>query len=99
MIAGHAYFFNELGYVKSDLYAGYGYDWDIRQFHYHKLFVLSGALLSSLFGFHIYTFKSVSLVCTILFLVYLYKYIKDFEKRYNTKTFFFQNGAGCKEDD
>jgi hypothetical protein len=89
VIAGHVYSFNKLGYVKAELYAGYGYGWDIRQYHYHKLFVLSGALLSSVFGFHIYTFKSVSLICTILFLVYFYLYIRDFEKQFNTKTFFF----------
>lgn len=89
VIAGHAYFFNKLGYVKSDLYAGYGYDWEIRQYHYHKLFVLTGALMSSIFGFNIYSFKFVSLLCAVIFFVYFYKYIKEYESTNNSKIFFY----------
>ena len=56
-IAGHAYFYDQLGFVKSDLDGGYlegEYSWDKRQYFYHKLFVLTGVLfnkISLLFSF------------------------------------------------
>lgn len=81
VIAGHSYFFNKLGYVKSDLYGGYlegGNAWEIRQYAYHKLFVLTGALFMNIFGFHIFGFKLISLVFSILFLAILYRYLKKF---------------------
>ncbi len=89
VIAGHSYFFNKLGYVKSDLYAGYGYDWQTRQYFYHKFLVLTGAFFSSLFGFNIYVFKSISAISTIVLFFYIYRYIKEFYNTYNTRNFFF----------
>ena len=88
VIASHSYFFNKLGYVKSDLYGGYGYNWEIRQYHFHKLFVLAGSFMSSVFGFNVYTFKSVSLIFTLFFFLFLYLYTKDFMQKYNKHSFF-----------
>lgn len=82
VIAGHSYFYNKLGFVKSDLYGGYGYNWEDRQYHYHKLFVLTGSLFIKFFGFDVYTFKSVSLVFTIIFFVFLFRYIKIYFRAY-----------------
>ena len=89
VIAGQAYFFNQLGYVKSDLYSGYGdYDWGVRQFQYHKFFVLLGAWFSSLLGFQVYIFKSVSLFFSFLLFALLSKYIRDFLPQYSRNYFF-----------
>ncbi len=88
VIAGHTFFFNKLGYVKSDLYGGYGYDWEIRQYFYHKFFVLAGSFFSSIFGFNIYIFKSVSILFALLLFFYIYLYIRDFYPGFNTKNFF-----------
>jgi hypothetical protein len=81
VIAGHSYFLNTLGYVKSDLYGGYlegKQAWEIRQFAYHKLFVLTGSLFMNVFGFNLYGFKLVSLLFSLLFLAVLYRYLKKF---------------------
>ena len=90
IIAEHGFYLNQLGYVKSDLYAGYGYgwNWEDRQLYYHKFFVLAGSFLSSIFGFHIYTFKTVSLLFAFIFFFYFYKYIKEFEKKQDTTIYF-----------
>ncbi len=93
VIAGHSYFFNELGYVKSDLYGGYGYDWENRQFFYHKLFVLTGSLFSNLFGFNIYVFKSISAFFSLFLFLFLFLYIKDFYPSFSTKKLFFLSVA------
>ena len=86
VIAGHSYFFDKLGYVKSDLYGGYleGQNaWEIRQYAYHKFFVLTGALFMNIFGVSIYSFKLVSLIFSILFLVILYRYLKKFTRDFS----------------
>jgi len=80
IIASHSYFFNKLGYVKCDIYAGYGQNWEIRQYHYHKLFVLMGALFMNIFGFNIYSFRSVSLLFAIIFFLYTWLYTLKFIK-------------------
>jgi len=86
VIAGHSYFFNKLGYVKSDLYGGYlegPRAWEIRQFAYHKGFVLTGSVFLKIFGFNIYVFKMVSLVFSILLLAFLYRYLKKFHSDFS----------------
>jgi hypothetical protein len=88
VIAGHSYFFNKLGYVKSDLYGGYGCDWETRQYFYHKFFVLAGSFVSWLFGFNIYSLKAISALFAIVLFFYIYRYIKDFYPGYNTRNFF-----------
>lgn len=90
VIAGHSYFFNKLGYVKSDLYGGYlegSRAWEIRQYAFHKGFVLTGSLFMNIFGFNIYGFKLVSLVFSVLLLVLLYRYQKKFDPGFSVPLF------------
>jgi hypothetical protein len=90
VIAGHSYFFNESGHVKSELYGGYlkgNYAWETRQYAYHKLYVLTGSLFLKVFGFNIYCFKSISLCFSILFFVILFLYLKKQNQRYSVPFF------------
>ncbi|MDR0969356.1 MAG: hypothetical protein LBM67_02310 [Lentimicrobiaceae bacterium] len=92
LIAEHVYHFEKEGYVKSKLGAGYRDDSESlehRQYFYHKLFVLTGVLFMKLFGFHIYTFKAVSLFFLLVFFLFLYFYFKKFLRLQCWKTFFF----------
>lgn len=68
------YFLSQLGYVKSELWQGL-LSYEKQLFVYHKGFISFGAFFSGLFGFGIYTLKSVSLVCLGLVSVLVYKYI------------------------
>lgn len=88
IFAAQSYSFNTLGYVKSDLYSGYSnYDWDAKRYQYHKFFILLGAWFSSLFGFKLYTFKSISLIFSCLLFGLLYRYSRAFLPQYSTKSF------------
>ena len=75
--AEHIYFLNNLGYVKSDIWAGYEFGWDIRQFHYHKGIVLLGLFATKLFGFSLPAIRIVSVIFYLWFTLLLYKYLKD----------------------
>ncbi|MDR1022005.1 MAG: glycosyltransferase family 39 protein [Prevotellaceae bacterium] len=79
IIAEHSYWFDKLGYVCSNFFSGYldGEDgWDSRQYFYHKLFVLTGVGFMKIFGFHIYSFRLISLLFALIFFVFLYGYLK-----------------------
>jgi len=89
-IAGHAYFYDQLGFVKSDLDGGYlegEYSWDKRQYFYHKLFVLTGVLFNKIFGFNIYAFKSISLIFTIVFFFFFYHYLRKYHPKFTLPSF------------
>jgi hypothetical protein len=66
-IGEHAYWMAEKGYVKSELMHGITQQ-HIRHIVHHKFFTLLGASFVSLFGFALFTLKSVSLVGLIAFL-------------------------------
>ncbi len=92
VIASHSYFFNKLGYVKSDLYGGYldnDNAWEKRQYFYHKLFVLTGSLYLKIFGFNIYTFKAVTLTFLLIFFYALYAYLKKFAVHFSSQFYWF----------
>lgn len=76
VIADHANSILKNGYVKTTLYAGYGYGWDVQQFHYHKLFVGLGSLSIKIFGLNIYVLKTISLVSFLLLLYVIYTYLR-----------------------
>lgn len=72
-IGEHAYWMAQKGYVKSELMHGITHQ-DIRHIVHHKFFTLLGALFVSVFGFSLFTLKSVSLFGLIIFLFVFYKY-------------------------
>ncbi|KAF0200739.1 MAG: hypothetical protein FD170_3268 [Bacteroidetes bacterium] len=81
-IGEHAYWMADKGYVKSELMHGIT-NQHIRHIVHHKLFTLAGALFISIFGFSLFTLKSVSLFSLIVFLIIFYRYLK---KRVNDQT-------------
>ncbi len=72
-IGEHAYWLNEAGYVKSELMRGIT-DQEDYLIISHKLLVLHGAAFIELFGFSLYSLKSVSLIYFIIFLFIFYYY-------------------------
>ncbi|MBW6492177.1 MAG: glycosyltransferase family 39 protein [Lentimicrobium sp.] len=77
-IGEHAYWMAQKGYVKSELMHGITNQHILHIVH-HKFFTLLGASFVSLFGFSLFTLKSVSLFGLIIFLFVFYKY----QKRYS----------------
>jgi hypothetical protein len=73
-----AYWLAREGAVRSELFRGH-LDYGERMFVFHKLFALSGAAFISLFGWSLYTLKSVSLAFFGVFLGTLWRYCQRFE--------------------
>lgn len=72
-IGEHAYWLSESGYVKSELMRGITEQEDYLIIS-HKLLVLHGAAFIELFGFSLYSLKSVSLIYFIIFLFIFFYY-------------------------
>ena len=68
-----AYWLAEKGYVKSELMRGIVNSEDYLIIH-HKLLTLQGALFIKLFGFSVYSLKSISLAYFVIFLILFYLY-------------------------
>ncbi len=77
IIAEHSYWFNKLGFVKSKMYEGMNAGWEIRQYHFHKLFVFTGALVIRVFGVSLYALRSISLLFLVLAIGFMFKYSKE----------------------
>lgn len=75
--AEHIYFLKELGYVKSDIWAGYDFGWEDHQYHYHKGTVLIGFAAVKLFGFSLASLRLTSVLFYLFFVMLFYKYIKS----------------------
>lgn len=84
-IGEHAYWQAEKGYVKSELMHGITGQ-EVRHIVHHKFFTLNGLVFIKVFGFSLYTIKSVSLVWAIFFLVLFFFYIR---KKMDEKTAWF----------
>lgn len=74
-IGEHAYWLAESGVVKSELMRGVTLQ-EERLVVHHKLLVYQGAALISIFGFSLYTLKSVSLIYFVIFLLVFFIFIK-----------------------
>jgi hypothetical protein len=79
--AEHIYFLNKLGFVRSDIWAGYEFGWDVRQYHYHKGIVLLGSLATKVFGFSLPALRIVSVIFYLWFVTILYKYFSSAERQ------------------
>jgi hypothetical protein len=87
-IGEHAYWMAKDGYVHSELMRGVGGQENQMVIH-HKLFTLQGALFIKLFGFSLYTLKSVSLIYFMIFIVLFYFYTVKYKKLLQLKHFLF----------
>jgi len=54
--------YQKLGFVKAELFDGMGKDWELRQYHFHKFFILLAATFSDIFGFNIWVLRLVPLL-------------------------------------
>lgn len=72
-IGEHAYWLSEKGYVKSELMHGITNQQE-RHIVHHKLFTLNGLAFIKMFGFSLYTLKSVSLLWLVIFMGIFYRY-------------------------
>lgn len=79
-IGEHAYWMAKEGFVKSELMHGITGQ-HIRHIVHHKFFTLLGAGFIKVFGFSLYSLKSVSLAALIVFLLIFIRYLnKNFSK-------------------
>jgi hypothetical protein len=85
--AEHVYFLDKLGFVKSDIWAGYGYGWEVKQFHYHKGLILLGVLFNNLFGFSLPSLRLIAVVFYLLFVYFLFLFFRDLKHK-NSNLFF-----------
>ncbi len=74
-IGEHAFWLSEVGYVKSELMHGITLQ-EERHLVHHKFFTLNGLIAIKLFGFSLYTLKSVTLLWTALFMILFYIYLR-----------------------
>lgn len=79
----HAYWLYKNGYVKSELMRGW-YLQEVKLLIHHKFMTLQGAAFIYLFGFSVYSLKSVSILYFLLFLVTFITY--TFRRRLLNKT-------------
>jgi hypothetical protein len=85
-IGEHAYWLEKDGIAKSELMHGVTLQ-EERLVVHHKFLVYQGAVLISLFGFSLYTLKSLSLIYFIFFLFIFYYY--TYKKLLNRNEFLF----------
>ncbi|MEJ2593531.1 MAG: hypothetical protein P8100_00025 [bacterium] len=83
-----AYTLAKDGYVHTDLMHGINQQGELFVVH-HKLWNLNGALFIRIFGFSLYTLKSVSLVYFLLFLILFGFYTLKWKKLFNLEGFLF----------
>ncbi len=75
MIGEHAYWFSKTFSVKSTLARGLNQEWEQHLWHYHKLLVYSGAIVTSVFGFHLHALRLVPLVFYLAFAFFFIRYL------------------------
>jgi hypothetical protein len=86
ILGEQAYWMSLNGYVKSKLFSGMGQGWEVRQYHFHKLFILVGALWIKIFGWSIFNLKMLSV---FLALITGLIYFKTLKKYFNEKTGYY----------
>lgn len=76
MIAEHAYSFSKSGIVQSELFEGMGIGWAERQYHYHKFFVIMGAVVQLIAGNNIFALRLIPLIFLLITFLLAYNYLK-----------------------
>jgi len=87
-IAEYVYYLEKDGYAHSELMRGINKQ-EVRFIAHHKLFSLHGVLFLKLFGFSLYTFKSVSLLYFIIFIALFSVYTRRWRKLFNKEDLWF----------
>lgn len=85
--AEQAYWWNEVGYVRSDLF-GEVLDWGDHQYAYHKLHVWQNAIIAKYIGWSPYFFKAAPLVYLLVFCYFAFIYCKRYLSPDNPESFY-----------
>jgi hypothetical protein len=85
-IGEHAYWQALLGHARSNLMTGITMQEDFLLVH-HKLLTLQGAAFIKMFGFSLYTLKSISLLYFAIFITVFYLYTVRFKKIFDNSDF------------
>ncbi|RLD48145.1 MAG: hypothetical protein DRI88_04135, partial [Bacteroidetes bacterium] len=83
-----AYTLAKDGYAHTELMKGINQQEDLFVVH-HKLLNLQGALFIKVFGFSLYTLKSVSLLYALIFIILFYFYTRRWKKLFNKDDLLF----------
>ncbi|MBX2843754.1 MAG: hypothetical protein KTR26_18430 [Flammeovirgaceae bacterium] len=84
-----AFMFGKGVWMQTFLFNGMGLKYEIQQYHYHKFFILVGALMKQIFGYSIYIFKVIPLIFFVLFSFLANKYVKENIKSEYRNIWFF----------
>jgi hypothetical protein len=87
-IGEYTWFQAQDGHAKSELMRGITHQEDYLVVH-HKLLTLNGAMFIKIFGFSIYTLKSVSLAYFIIFICLFYYYTVKYRRLLDFREFLF----------
>ncbi len=74
-IGEQAFWMSELGFVKSELMRGITQQ-EIKNLVHHKLFTLNGAMFINIFGYSLWSLKTVSLIWFLIFIYIFYIHLK-----------------------
>lgn len=75
LLAEHSYRLVTEGEIRSEFFFGMGSGLEFIQLQYHKLFVIVGSLFSYLFGNSLTVFRAVTVLFSILFVLFFGKYL------------------------
>ena len=87
-IGEYAYWLEKDGYAHSELMRGVNLQ-ETKFVVHHKLFSLHGALFIKLFGFSVYTLKSVTLLYFVFFIVCFILYTRKWKRLFNKNDLLF----------
>ncbi len=76
ILGEQVYWLHSNGIVKSKLFSGMDKGWEIRQYHYHKLFIFLGSVWISITGWSLLSLKVFMLLIVSLSGILFYKMIK-----------------------
>lgn len=77
IIAEHSYRLSEEGNVRSYMFKGMGFDWENRQYHYHKFQVIAGAGIIKLFGLNIQTLRILVFFIVMIFYFAVFRFLEQ----------------------
>lgn len=86
ILAEQSYHFANQGIVQSPMFQGLEQGWEVRQYHFHKFFIVSGALVVKAFGLDITSLRTISLLFAIVAFFFVWRYVRE-TKGWNENSF------------
>lgn len=76
ILAEQSYWLQKIGFVKSEMFTGFGFGWEFIQYHYHKLFILLGAVFIKIFGVSITALRINVFFSFCILYYFIFKYFR-----------------------